>query len=322
MANPLAPRRPGGIQQAELDDILARHLATKAEKTIAAYGSDLRAFAKFRGEPDMNTAVARFLACNRGDAKRIILEWREWMVHKGCAGQTINRRLCAIRKVVKIQDPGWTLDVEGVPVTPLRDTRGPGIAVIRELFAAADADETILGYRDVAILQWLFYLGLRRIEVVRLEVGDFFPGPEAIAMVQRKTKRDKIQLPVDPRPAKAAKRWLHACGMPRSGPLFFGTTGRGNFGSRSQLNPATINRIVRSRAIQAGYEGGRLPDPDGRPITPHGFRHTAGTQIVKAGGSLIQAQEFLGHKNPQTTQIYFDNVGEATREAQALLPTL
>ena len=41
-----------------------------------------------------------------------------------------------------------------------------------------------------------------------------------------------------------------------------------------------------------------------KAFTAHSLRHTVGTNILRAGGSLEQAQMTLRHANPATTEIY------------------
>ena len=43
---------------------------------------------------------------------------------------------------------------------------------------------------------------------------------------------------------------------------------------------------------------------DNKAFTAHSLRHTVGTNILRAGGTLEQAQMTLRHANPATTQIY------------------
>jgi integrase/recombinase XerD len=47
-----------------------------------------------------------------------------------------------------------------------------------------------------------------------------------------------------------------------------------------------------------------LKHAPGRTLTAHSLRHTAGTLGLRAGSTLRQVQDLLGHKNPQTTAIY------------------
>ncbi len=47
-----------------------------------------------------------------------------------------------------------------------------------------------------------------------------------------------------------------------------------------------------------------LKHKEGRTITAHSLRHTAGTQALRAGADLRQVQDLLGHADPRTTSIY------------------
>jgi integrase len=41
-------------------------------------------------------------------------------------------------------------------------------------------------------------------------------------------------------------------------------------------------------------------------LTLHGLRHTFGTRLAAAGVPLVKIQEWMGHENAETTQIYVD----------------
>ncbi len=41
-------------------------------------------------------------------------------------------------------------------------------------------------------------------------------------------------------------------------------------------------------------------------LSLHGLRHTFGTRLAAAGVPLVKIQEWMGHENAETTQIYVD----------------
>lgn len=66
-------------------------------------------------------------------------------------------------------------------------------------------------------------------------------------------------------------------------------------GTGARLTPRSVERIVKQHAILAG-----IPTF----TTPHTLRHSYATDLMNQGVDLRTVQEFLGHKNISTTQIY------------------
>jgi site-specific recombinase XerD len=66
-----------------------------------------------------------------------------------------------------------------------------------------------------------------------------------------------------------------------------------------QLSRRGIRAIVDRYLIATG-----LKYKEGRTISAHSLRHTAGTQALRAGADLRQVQDLLGHADPRTTSIY------------------
>lgn len=52
---------------------------------------------------------------------------------------------------------------------------------------------------------------------------------------------------------------------------------------------------------------------DSKHLTAHSLRHTLAVSILRAGGSLADAQGVLRHANPATTQIYTRSIDEEMR---------
>lgn len=66
-----------------------------------------------------------------------------------------------------------------------------------------------------------------------------------------------------------------------------------------QLSRRSIRAIVDRYLIATG-----LKHKEGRTLSAHSLRHTAGTQALRAGADLRQVQDLLGHADPRTTSIY------------------
>ena len=64
---------------------------------------------------------------------------------------------------------------------------------------------------------------------------------------------------------------------------------------KTRLSVRSLERIVKKHAIAAG-----LPST----TSCHTLRHSFATDLLNKGADLRAVQEFLGHKNIVTTQIY------------------
>ena len=112
-------------------------------------------------------------------AQRLVL-YREEMRAKGLAPATINRRLAAVRSLLKMcyrlglsSTDGRNL-IDGEKTKAYRDTRGTDLDNLKRLLALPDRS-TLRGKRDYALLRLLCDNALRRAEVCALTVADFQP---------------------------------------------------------------------------------------------------------------------------------------------------
>lgn len=151
-----------------------------------------------------------------------------------------------------------------------------------------------LGLRDRVILETLFSTGLRIAELVALNKEQF---------VNVKDKKElelgiigKGSYPRTVYFSERALNWLRKYLETRKDKekaLFIHYRSREDVDAR--LTPRSVERIVKKYAIIAGV-----------PIftTPHTLRHSYATDLLTQGVDLRTIQEFLGHKNIVTTQIY------------------
>ena len=161
--------------------------------------------------------------------------------------------------------------------------------------------------RDAAVLICLYVGGLRREEVVRLNLGDVLldqPCPGwARLLVHGKGKRERA-VPLSPPSAKLFGAYLRRRAElgPRDEALFvigpIGGRRRGMAGCRLGLHG--VYYVVRRWAKAVGQ----------MRIHPHLLRHGAATHLVDGGAEIRTVQVFLGHASIATTQLYVNVSGK------------
>ena len=74
-----------------------------------------------------------------------------------------------------------------------------------------------------------------------------------------------------------------------------------------RLNPRDIRQMVYTYAEKAGIKG--------KEVSPHIFRHTFASDLLRSTNNLRKVQKALGHSDISTTQIYTHIVDEELEEA-------
>jgi len=163
--------------------------------------------------------------------------------------------------------------------------------------------------RDFAIVNLMLYTGLRCVEVVRANIEDITyrateTGEQRILVVRGKGRDDKDSFVVlTPAAYEPIRAYLAQRGAtPISAPLFAASCNRNNGG---RLTTRSVSRIAKNGLRSVGL--------DNHVYTAHSLRHTAGTSILRAGGSLEMAQFALRHANPSTTEIYTSTIRDERR---------
>lgn len=300
--------------------LLAARLKTLSDRTREAYARDYESFRTFVDAPTVDEALIRLVLSPGDIAMTVVLAFQGALLAEGLAPATVNRRISAIRAAMaiarKAQLTNTELSVDQVdPEIETRDVRGPGMEAIRRMIAVCDEGAGASEVRDGTIFRWLILIGLRRNELRQLLMRHVaLEGEQTGIRVAQKGKRKLHMIQLSDAILATSSAWLELRGTSRG--AFFCSLDRRRVGDRSMLNPTALNRIVRRRAIEAGFADARMPD--GRFITPHGFRHTAITQVIRKHG-LAAAQAFARHANPATTDRYNDEKHKMALEAHAFM---
>jgi site-specific recombinase XerC len=207
----------------------------------------------------------------------------------------------------------WLQREKHIARHPMVDVRTPKVP--RSVPRALTDEEThrfwesLPDLRARAIVTLMLGLGLRRAEVLGLEVGDWDRRAGVITVTGK--GGHMRQLPVLPEASGHLDRYLSSIGV-TAGPMI-----RTLDGQRSISN-CWLGMLVAQWMRDAGVKHRPL---DGKAA--HALRHTAASDIADIETDLRVVQQFLGHQSLATTQVYLRRIGltriraamEARREA-------
>ncbi len=285
-------------------------------KTIA----DLIGFADYRAVPWHELRYEHLL-----DIRAKLLETHNY--------RTVNKMMVALRGVLK---QCWkagkmsaedyqraasvgTLKGESLPAGKARNEDE-----ISRLVEACPDD--IKGIRDRALLAVMYVCGLRRAEVIALDLEDYNPDDGALK-VHGKGNVQRLVYVADPAAREYLDAWLglrrksaaadelleKKTGIRRgiyadSGPLFLKTNGhRALYPGR--LAPSTVIFMVSSRGKAAGLDD----------LTCHDLRRSYATNLLDAGADVLTVSRLMGHKSVDTTSIYDRRPEQAKKAASSLV---
>lgn len=142
--------------------------------------------------------------------------------------------------------------------------------------------------RDYAILMLFLNCGIRRSELVNLNISDIYE--DRIRVVGKGNKERFVYF------GSACRKAIDAYMVERSKKVL--TDNRALFGSRdnNRISVTAVHRLVKKALLQAGL--------DSTQFSAHKLRHTAATMMLSGGVDVKTVQEVLGHENLNTTQIY------------------
>ena len=142
--------------------------------------------------------------------------------------------------------------------------------------------------RDYAILMLFLNCGIRRSELVGLNITDVYE--DRIRVVGKGNKERFVYFGSACR--KAIDQYLPI----RQKQVL--TDNRALFGSRNgnRVSVDAVHALVKKAFLKAGL--------DATQYSAHKLRHTAATMMLSGGVDVKTVQEVLGHENLNTTQIY------------------
>jgi len=282
------------------------------EMRLEAFAADCRT--RGLGEPIIRIYVAQvarfqaFLQARNKDplqADRLdIRDYIESLRGQGLRTQTLQQHLVGLSSFYEF------LIFEGqVSKNPVLEVRrrlkqykAEGERQTHKLISAEEAAalvEAIMDIRDKALVLLLLKTGIRKNELISLDVDSISWKDQNILLKPTK-KRSNRTVFFDDEAAYYLKRWIEVRGARKgsAGPALF-TSSRG---TRLQRGP--IDQIIRKAALRAGLhnlESDRLEDH----FSPHAARHFFTSHLLRAGMKREYVQWLRGDAIKEAVDIYF-----------------
>jgi len=152
---------------------------------------------------------------------------------------------------------------------------------------------TMRGIRDRSILEVLYSTGIRLEETVGLSIYDCDLQGGYLRVNKGKFAKDRV-VPLGKHAVRLLKEYIahvrphYTKNQKATRSLFVNKVG-------DALSKQMIGKLVKAYARTAGIK---------KKVTPHTFRHTFATQLVRNGADITAVQKMLGHSDLSVTHIY------------------
>lgn len=247
-----------------------------AATTVVSYRSILNLFAAATGDPPIGDLSRRHVA--------------RWYGALTCSATTTRHRLSVVQTFT-----AWAVQEGLIPKDPAAGFKPPAQPKhLPRALPTATVAQLISGCPDERarlIVLLMAQMGLRCCEVARLQYGDV-DWQSRVALIRGKGNKERV-VPI-PDEAWAALEGYLAVHPAVAGPLV-----RSYHDPTRGLAPGYISDRVRLWMRAAGVKSSAR---DGK--SAHALRHTAATDVLRAGADVRQVQAMLGHESLQTTQRY------------------
>ena len=171
---------------------------------------------------------------------------------------------------------------------------------IGKMLNATRNNKTIIGLRDLIVLELLSTTGMRRAEICSIKIGDIQTsmGKKIIEIVGKGNKSRVIVLTNSI--SSLINKYLKQRGLTYNDVDMPLIASHGNRGDDDKcVNTNTIYRIIKRYAKEAGI--------DESTISPHNLRHTFCTECIDMGYDITDVKDLMGHSSISTTDLYRHN---------------
>ncbi len=311
------------ITVVNVDDVITGWLTrNRSVNTRQAYMGDLRDFCRtIYHTDDIVQALQCFFRLSEVEASMVLTRFKQALQGRGIKATTINRKLSALRTLVKHARQWGVVTWRGTDLVQNEKVRTNPVERVRSRLPAASVEgllkalqrlfgalprKGIRALRDRTMIALMALHGLRRVEVCRLSLADILTDADGIAL-RVWGKGDKFRI-VRLRSDTSQLLQAYLQALKRAGiapkpdaigvPVFVGL----RKGKGKRLTVRQVNRLVDAVMAKAGIKRSGL--------SCHSLRHTFAT-LVAQEVPLHELATYLGHTSIAGTGVYVHALGNA-----------
>jgi integrase/recombinase XerC len=220
------------------------------------------------------------------------------LVNSSISNRTINRKVSSLNSYFK-----FLLKIERLNVNPLKQHKALKVGKKIQLPFSEKELENVLensikitdfeSARNHLIIELFYATGIRRIELVNIELLDLDIGSKQLKVLGKRNKERYI--PLIESSINALKKYLEyrekLASIEEEKLLFLTKKG---FKIYEKLVYRIINRYFSEASTKA-------------KCSPHVLRHSFATHLLNQGADLNSVKELLGHTSLAATQVYTHN---------------
>jgi integrase/recombinase XerD len=268
------------------------HLTVRgyAPSSIACYGRGLDLFGKY--------LQAENIADLRKVTRQTVLNYQSKIMERPIAMESKALEIRPVKRLFEyLMDNNNLLinPAEGIVETNRTNRKIGSTLTVAEMQKLLDAPNLSLrtGIRDKAIMELLYCTGIRRDELLNLEVYHADLKDQVLYVRKAKGRKQRV-VPLGNNATKYLKEYLekirphYAKKNPKERKLFLNNGGL-------PLTGVALQALLRRYRIESGIK---------KPVSPHVFRRSCATHLIQQGADVRYVQKLLGHSRLKTTQFY------------------
>lgn len=302
--------------------IQSNNLARVDQNAAAMYLVGLSETGRYTMQQTLNTIAGMIT----GEANAAACAWHELrfqhvtairsrLEEAGYKPATVNKFLAALRGTLRAawqagqmsaEDYQKAVSVKSIKSTTLPAGRELQSGELGALIEACEDDKTPAGARDAAIVGLMYAAGLRRAEVITLDLADYDQDTGGLTVRGKGNKERMAWLTGGA--ARALADWLAVRGD-APGALFVPVNKGGRMTTHNRMTSKVVYNMLEKRAEQAGV----------KHFSPHDMRRTFVSDLLDAGADIVTVSKMAGHANVSTTARYDRRPEDAKRKAAGML---